>query len=81
MSDSILRVTRFTVLAKGASICSDGAISVEICDDGAGEYLALETPDGDARMNFDEWQHICKAADVLMLNSWAAEEGTGGRES
>lgn len=77
MSDSILRVTRFTVLARGDSIYSDGAISVEIGDDGGGEYMALESSDGRVKVDFDEWLHICKAVDLLMHDASlsAADEG------
>lgn len=69
-SDYETRTTRRTVTKKGAPIFDASATTIDIDDEGAGEYLVIsQHPDsGEQRINIDpaEWPVICVAIDRMI---------------
>lgn len=69
MTDYETRTTRIVVLPKGEPTFCDDATTVEIDDEGAGEYLVLSQSHTDAHSSLKidpaQWPHIRAAIDRL----------------
>jgi hypothetical protein len=69
----IIRVTRLTVVPETEPLHSDRATRIEICDEAAGEYLAVEQQSGSTSVREqriliepEEWPTLKAAIDQLM---------------
>ena len=67
----LTRTTRLTIGREGAGIHDETAISVTIDDEGAGEFLVIQSntdglEPGELRFDSDEWPHLVAAVKRLL---------------
>lgn len=55
------RVTRLHVLPEGEPLFSEQAFTVEIDDEGGGEFVVVRDSEGKIRLNAEEWPALCEA--------------------
>jgi hypothetical protein len=64
-----IRITQLTVVPDGKPIYDETATSVEITDEGGGEFLIVRqvgSGDGQIRLDDNEWPTIREAIDRMM---------------
>ena len=60
------RVTRVHVLPEGEPLFDERGFSVEIDDEGGGEFVVVHDRDGEIRLNAEEWPALREAIDRMV---------------
>lgn len=60
------RVTRLHVLTEGEPLFDERGFSVEIDDEGGGEFVVVHDRDGEIRLNAEEWPALREAIDRMV---------------